>query len=740
MSFRLPLFCFGLAALAPAAAVAQQPAAPDTARRPVRIPEVTILGREPGELFISIPGSVSRVSAKEIRLLAPVSSNEVFRRVPGLNVVDEEGAGLRANIGIRGLDPDRSRTVLVLEDGIPVALAPYGEPELYYTPVIDRMVGVEVLKGSGQIQYGPQTIGGVINYRTADAPATAQTTVRVRGGGRGYFSGLVSYGNTFGNTGLLVTYLHKRADQLGPAHFRLHDLTAKLSIALTARQTLRLKLGVYDEFSNASYLGLTQSQYERGQHDQQALAPHDRLPVRRYSLSAAHTVRFSDRIELRTTAFGYTTSRNWQRQDFSSSPTAPNQTGVVWGDPEAPGGAVYMLNSNGHRNRQFQVAGLEPRLSVGYQLAGRDAELVTGARVLHEQAEEQYVVGNKADARGGNQRDFEIRTGLALSAFAQNKLPLTDRLAATLGLRAERFGYERDIRRGLFALNGRPSQVRDTLVVAASTVTALIPGAGLNYTLTDQATVFAGLHRGFAPPRIKDAITGAGVALQLDAELSWNYELGVRARGLRGLPGLELEATGFLMDFSNQVIPVSQSSGNAGAGFLNGGAIRHLGAEGSLVLDFGPLLGLARPLVLDGKATYVQAAYADDRLVSAPGTAQQLNIKGNQTPYAPNVLLSSGLSAEPLRGLSLRLTGTYVGRQYTDELNTVPAAADGRTGRLPAYGLLDATVRYRLPGDHVHLSVAGKNLTAARYIVSRRPQGIRVSTPRLFTAGLDVTF
>ncbi|WP_375436311.1 TonB-dependent receptor family protein [uncultured Hymenobacter sp.] len=715
-------------------ALAQRPTTTDSARL-VRIPEVTILGGQQNELFTSIPGSVSKVSAKEIRLLAPVSSNEVFRRVPGLNVVDEEGIGLRANIGIRGLDPDRSRTVLVLEDGVPVALAPYGEPELYYTPVIDRMTGVEVLKGSGQIQYGPQTIGGVINYITAEAPTETQTTLRVRGGGRGYFSGLASYGNTFGNTGLLVSYLHKRADNLGPVRFRLHDLTVKLTIKLDERQALRLKLGAYDEFSNATYLGLTQTQYERGGEDYQSLAPDDQLPIRRYSVSASHTIRFSDQVQLTTTAFGYTTQRNWQRQDFSLSPTAPNQTGVVWGDPEVPEGAVYMQNSNGHRNRQFQVAGLEPRLAVKYALGSRSGELATGVRVLHERADEQYVVGKKAAARGGDQRDYETRTGLAWSAFAQNKLQLTNRWSATVGLRGESFTYERDIRRGLFTVNGRSNQVRDTLVVATSNVMVLIPGAGLNYTLNERATVFAGVHRGFAPPRIKDAISGAGVALQLDAELSWNYELGTRAQPL---PGLETEVTGFVMDFSNQIIPVSQSSGNAGAGFLNGGNTRHLGVEGSLTLDFTQLLALAWPVELDMKATHVKATYTDDRFATTPNNESR-NIKGNQTPYAPNVLLSGGLSTEPLPRLNLRLTGTYAGSQYTDELNTRAPAPHGRTGRLPGYGLLDATVLYCLPGNHVSLSVAGKNLTNERYIASRRPQGIRVGTPQLLTVGLDVT-
>ncbi|MBK8624822.1 MAG: TonB-dependent receptor plug domain-containing protein [Saprospiraceae bacterium] len=111
----------------------------------VIFPEVLITGKN-DRIFSKIPGSVSFINTKEIKNINPISGNEVFRRTPGVHVVDEEGAGMRANIGIRGLDPDRSRSVLVLEDGIPVALAPYGEPEMYYTPPIDRMSGIEILK------------------------------------------------------------------------------------------------------------------------------------------------------------------------------------------------------------------------------------------------------------------------------------------------------------------------------------------------------------------------------------------------------------------------------------------------------------------------------------------------------------------------------------------------------------------------------------------------------------------
>ena len=143
---------------------------PDTAISSYEIPQIDVIGRTPG-LLDRVPGSAGIVTGASLRRLDPISGNEVFRRVPGLHVVDEEGIGLRLNLGVRGLDPDRSRSLLMLEDGVPIALAPYGEPEMYYTPSIDRMARMEVLKGSGSILFGPQTIGGIINYITADPPA-----------------------------------------------------------------------------------------------------------------------------------------------------------------------------------------------------------------------------------------------------------------------------------------------------------------------------------------------------------------------------------------------------------------------------------------------------------------------------------------------------------------------------------------------------------------------------------------
>ena len=310
----------------------------------VSMPQIEILTQR-DRILSKVPGSVAVLDFRSIQKIAPIHGNELFRKIPGLNVVDEEGAGLRINIGVRGLDPDRSRNVLVLEDGIPVALNPYGEPELYFTPPIDKMTAVEVLKGSGQILFGPQTTGGVVNLISANPPEKEASTLRLKAGTGGFVSTYASYGNTIDKVGFLVSYLNKRADMMGATRFNLHDIAAKMSIALSEKAKIGIKLGLYDELSNSTYIGLTQTMYDKGGQDYLRMAPNDLLPVRRYHFSATHQYRLSSQWQWNTTVFAYSTTRNWRRQDFSTSAVAANRTGIVWGDPTIPGGALFMLKT-----------------------------------------------------------------------------------------------------------------------------------------------------------------------------------------------------------------------------------------------------------------------------------------------------------------------------------------------------------------------------------------------------------
>src|SRR3989339_44100 len=697
---------------------------PDTSDLKFDFPQIDVIGNKPS-LYNTIPGSATLINNQLLNNMKALTGNEVFKKIPGLNIVDEEGLGLRANIGIRGLDPDRSRTVLMMEDGIPIALAPYGEPEMYYTPAIDRMSKIEVLKGSGSILFGPQTIGGVINYITSDPPLDSKTILNFRYGNGGFFSGLLNYGTTIGNAGVQATLLHKQADNLGITNFDVNDFSAKIKFGLGESSRIGLKLSYYDETSNSTYLGMTQNMYDNREYFT-VMAPNDKLEIRRFSASLTHDYFISTSAYIRTTVFGYTTTRNWLRQDFSRSRNSSNLTGIMFGDSSIANGAVFMRNSTGNRDRQFEVFGVEPRLNHSYAFLNFQNELIGGARFLYEKAFEQRINGKKANAVSGDLIDDEERIGYAGSAFLQNKLFFSDQFSLTPGLRFEYFEFERRISR---------IGSKDTLLVGKRYTTSLIPGRGLNFNLNDNYTFFAGVHRGYAPPRVKDAISNSGQSLELDAEFSWNYEIGLRAN-LFSLIGIEF--TSYILDFSNQILPVSESSGGLGTGLVNGGATFHKGLELGVDLSLDNLFETRYSVFLDWNISYNHAKYDSDRFITVGSS--QVNVKENKLPYAPEFLSSLLINLQTPFNFQLNFSGTFVGEQYTDELNTIIPSPDGQIGMMNSYVVLDLNAKYHMESLGSSIFISVKNLTDERYIASRRPQGIKVGIPRMITAGLELSF
>ncbi|MBL7923553.1 MAG: TonB-dependent receptor [Bacteroidia bacterium] len=706
------------------------------------IPQVEIFSSR-SEAMRMLPGAATLISAQQIGKIQPVSSNEVLRKAAGVHVVDEEGLGLRPNIGFRGLDPDRSRYVLVLEDGVPVSLSPYGEPEMYYSPSVDRMQQVEVLKGSSSIQYGPRTIAGVINYRTLDPPLKTSGSAQFTGGSGGYFSSHLSYGTSIGNTGVQVSYLRKQADDFGLLKLRMNDLVARFRWLLSAKAVFGLKAGIYDEQSNANYIGMTRAMYESGQYDDVRLAPEDGFHIRRYSLSATYNVNVTERLKLEALLFAYTTQRNWCRQDFTYNaldtagnllPKPADYSGVTWGDESLNGGAIYMRNSTGNRNRTFDVAGADLRLRYNFGFIGMKHELGAGLRFMAERAHEIRVNGSKPGALSGTISDEEFRPVQGYSAFITDKIKWGERWELNPGLRVEYMQFNREIVRGKYTVNGQPV-TRDTSVENHSQLYAFIPGAGLSYQLNKELMLYSGVHRGFAPPRIKDAITSDGTDQELEAELSWNYELGLRAAFCQGI---RLELTAFYLDFENQVIPLSESSGGSGAGLINGGSTRSRGAEGTLHLSSSAWSGNRWVAGLQLTATYTETEFNTDRFLGS--TDNKVNIKGNHLPYAPQWQGNGLLSLESPFGVALSINLQYTGEQYTDVYNTVQAAPNGLNGMLDDFYSLDAGIQYHWQKGKTIFSCAVKNLSNERYVYTRRPQGIRVAQERMVFVGVKKNF
>jgi len=727
--------------LIPSAALSQNPVAPrsDSATTKIdssgvrRLQGVEIIGERPGSLA-RIPGSASVISPRQVRAQQALSGNELLRTVPGVLLQEEEGFGLRANIGIRGLDPDRSRTVLVLEDGVPVSLAPYGEPEMYYTPPVDRMERMEVIKGSGSILFGPQTIGGVVNYITPNVPTAPRANISVTGGSGGSLTAQAGYGGTWGSARASSDLLRKQASDINGLMFRVTDFTGKAGYR-TSRSDFLAKLSVYGETSNATYLGLTDSMFraESRAHP----APNDRLKLNRAALTGMFEHDFSATTVFRTLAYAYGTSRDWQRQDYTYAPG---------------GNSVVFRNSTGNRNRAFQVAGIEPRVSTFWSSGSVSSQLDFGVRVHREHTRDKYIIGTTASASSGSIRDDEVREGQAFSAFVQNRFFLPASLEITPGVRLEAFSFDRNVLRTRVrrTVGGvTTNSPEDVDLISGDGIVGVIPGIGAAWNPTESFTLFAGSHAGFAPPRTKDALiyenpvlepneqVPSPVSLDLDAERSWNYEFGARARPNEFT---SFEATAFLLDFSNQIIEPSLSSGSVSqAALANQGRTIHRGVEAAGSLDIGNAIASGFSLVVAAAGTLTDARFSGNRVIQTG--ASKINVRGNRLPYSPRLTTHASATLDHPSGLILRADVTSVGEQFTDNFETVAGSSNGRTGVVPAYRVLDVSARYTISGaGGLELTASAKNFTDGYYIASRRPEGIKPGLPRLVSFGLKWGF
>lgn len=670
-----------------------------------------------------IPGSVEIIDARTLEISRPFNFNEALRKASGVYTRDEEGFGLRPSIGIRGIDPNRSSKVLLLEDGVPLGHAPYGDTEAYYHPPIERFNGVEILKGSSQIAQGPNTLGGAINYLTRNPPDGADKftgSLTLIGGNRNYFNGYASIGASFGEgrgkTGVIFDFLRKQG-QGARENMRhgLNDVLVKTVTSLNRdrTQTLGFKFNYYGEDSNVPYSGLTVAEFAANPRANPFR--NDFFYGDRFGGSALYTNSINSRVVLTTTVYASSFKRHWWRQS-SNSDQRPNRRGFNGCTGLAE---LNTLCGNEGRLRNYETFGIDPRLKI----SSRAGETDLGFR-YHRETQNRIQKNNDTlgpNGRGGITVEDNQRKNSAFSGYVQHRF-LFGKLALTPGVRVEHVNIERTNRLGV-------------QVSGKTDITQFIPGFGFTYNPANRLTIFAGVHRGFSPPRPADIISNTtGGVIELDPELSWNYEFGMRSSPARGL---RLSATLFRLDYENQIVPANLSGG-VGSTLTSAGETLHQGLEFDGRWDTGVSFNSAHNFYIRTAYTFIGIAeYRGARFSSVSGF-NQVSITGNRLIYSPKHLATTTFGYSHANGLDALIESIYTGQQFGDDLNTVPVSANGQRGLIPSYVVWNATVNYRI-GKLERLSptvfVAVKNLTDDTFIVDRR-RGIMVGIPRLFQTGV----
>jgi Fe(3+) dicitrate transport protein len=685
---------------------------------------IVVIGQR--DNLLKIAGSGATIEEADLERARVFNVNEALRQVPGVFARDEEGLGLRPNIGIRGLSPIRSGKVLLLEDGIPLGYAPYGDNAAYFHPSIRRFSRLEVMKGASQIRFGPNTIGGVINYVTRPAPDAFEGKLIVSGGNRNYGEIDLEIGGPFLGFKTLVHATAARSDGARDNQdLRYQDIYLKAERQIGENHDLTWRISRYSEDSQVTYSGLTQPEYLA--NPRQNPFVNDQFDIERVASSLTWGWDISDDISLKTIGYASWFDRDWWRQS-SNSGQRPNDAS----DP-ACAGMTNLLTTCGNegRLREYNTYGLETRLSHFGDIGGVKLATELGVRYADERQNRFQINSDTPNGRtagtsvNGGLRENNLRYVTAWSGFISTKATIGN-LTLSPGVRYEEIELNRINRLNpLIPIGGTAS------------LSEVIPGLGITYAFKPTFVAYGGVHRGFAPPRVEDAISNTtGGSVNLDAEISTNWEAGVRG-SLR--KGLAADLAWFRMDFDNQIVPTSVAGG-VGSSLTSAGRTLHEGVEGSLrgsARDMG--LMTANDVYFRLALTYVgTASYVGTRFSNVTGFTNT-SVTGNRLPYAPELLITAALGYAFGDNAQFQVEYVHTDDMYTDDLNTIAPSANGQRGLVDASDIWNMTLNVAPKDWKLGYFVTIKNVTDEDTIVDRA-RGILPGSPRLVQAGISAKF
>jgi len=656
----------------------------------IELPRIDIVAKEEGASR-QIPGTVDVVTEKQIELLQPLSLQDVLKTVPGVNVRgDEGGLGSIPNIGIRGLNPSRSSKVLLLEDGAPIQPSLFISNASYYSPPVESISGIEILKGASGLQYGPSNIGGVINYLSKTPAQGFKLTGKL--GNFGYKLAEIEAGGKSDSNGMIggINLIQAESNGYQNNGFKMYDILLKGGMQVAQNQWLSLKYSHYDNNINTSYVGLRPNQYAANSGINPA--PNDRFITQRNAVDVNHSIEIDSDTKINTLVYWSKLGRDYWRQsivDRTQDATVfkPCNTGA---------------DCQAGRNREYQMLGMDSRVSHAYEALGISNEAEFGIR-LHTESQSNQVVTSQTYARSGRLTLHEENKANSVAIYAQNRFLITQDFTLIPGIRVESYNQNRSN-----VISGKSGNAKNV---------ETIPQLGATWQLIPEAQIYSSIYKGFAPAQLATAIDDKGVDQQLAPERSTNMELGLRGRS----GSFSYDSAIFSMDFSNQIVNQSLAAGISKA---NGGKSLHQGLELALGYELGAGWSL------NTNATYIPVA-------KFVGTSS-MGRDGKRIPYVPELTSNLGINYQK-NGFNTLVSVNYISAQYADAANTVTQNTIGTLGEIPAFATVNWSANYAINKEWKIFGVIN-NLFDKRYIASRSPDGIFPGAPLNFQAGMSYQF
>lgn len=619
------------------------------------------------------------------------NSREIFSRIPGVTIWENEGSGIQVNVGVRGLSPNRSWELNTRQNGYDISSDVFGYPEAYYNPPLEAVETIELIRGGSSLQFGPQ-FGGMLNYvlkRETKKKFSFETQNTL--GSYGMMSSYNAIGGNFKKFSYYV-YNHSRS---ADGWRENSEYTVRNTHAFVEyRFTKNTKLSA--EYTNMDYKmqqagGLTDEQFK--DNPRQSLRERNWFGTPWNVFSLNFDTKINDSFTSNTKLFGLIGERN--SVGFTATPNVED---------------VINPATNDYANRRvdrdfYENFGLENRNIYKYKLGKINNNLAFGVRL--------YKANTKRvqDGRGTTGSDFDLSidgkfardinfTTENVAVFAENQFKVTEKFSVTPGVRYE---YIKNTGEGRFGIsNGNDIAFPDKTISRSQPLF----GLGMEYKFTT-TNIYANITQAYRPVLFSD-LTPPAVTDVIDPNLrdasGFNADLGFRGTYKNYL---NFDFSLFYLSYNNRIGGIRQFVNNdpTQGTFIyrtNLGETVNKGIEGFFNLNFTKLFEIDKPygnIDLFASVSFIDSRYTDFRIFNTSGTAPNVtitetNLDGNRVENAPRYIHNFGLSWSNTN-FSSTLQYRMSGKIFTDANNTTTPSANGITGLLDDYRVFDLSSEYR---------------------------------------------
>lgn len=707
------------------------------------LPDITLVGRNTAADIHFLPeivGTTINAGKKNALIVMDnVQGNvvnntmrQVMAKVPGIQVWESDPSGIQIGIAARGLSPNRSWEFNTRQNGYDISSDPFGYPEAYYTPQLNSVQRIQVVRGAASLQYGPQ-FGGLVNFILKDGSDTKkpfQYESQQTAGSFGLFNSYNAVGGQNEKAHYYAFWDHRRGDGFrANSGFRVNTAFGNYSWKLNKKLKMGLEITHFDYLSQQPG-GLTDAQFRQDPY--QSLRSRNWFEVKWNMAALNLDYTINDKSRLNVKVFAMSGARN--SIGFMQAPNVADTINAT----------TRQFNNRRVDIDEYRNMGAEARYLTDYSIGKMNNTLSAGVRYFRGRTD-RYQNG-RGDTGFGYNLNIEspYPTDLTFftdntAFFAENIFRLGKNLTIIPGFRVENIRNTAD---------GRLNVVGNSEVKVSKenrTRSFILPGVGAEYHI-GLTEIYANYSQAYRPALFSD-LTANPTTDVIDQDLrdakGYNIDLGYRGR-IKDY--LFFDVSGYVLQYNNRIGLIAQqrTDGSFYNFRTNVGDSRSQGVEA--LVEFSPTKAwmkksTAGHVTMFASLAFIDARYADFRIVTRQGSnLVESNLKNRRVENAPRNIYRTGITYSR-KALTVTAQYSYVSEAFSDANNTVTPTANGVNGLIPSYDLVDVSGTYKF-NEKFFVKGGINNLFGEKYFTRRAGgypgPGIMTAEPRNFFVTVGV--